>query len=162
MLQVLEYVTPNLQVVQEPEYHDIQIVLDSGAADHVVNSRDVPGYKPTPGAGSKAGACFMGVNGDLIPNKGEVNLELKTDLSDDSIINSIFQVADITKPLWSVGRICDAGYTVVFDQGHATIYHVESGEPAGVFERKQGLYVGKMKLKNPSHKSEKVFSRQGR
>ena len=62
-------------MVQEPEYHDIQIVLDSGAADHVVNSKDFPGYKHIPGAGSKAGACFIAANGDIIPNKGEVTLE---------------------------------------------------------------------------------------
>ena len=148
MLQVLEHSFPSLQMVDEPEFHDLSIVMDSGAADHVVNLRDVPGYKAMPGAGSKAGACFIAANGDHIPNKGEVAVKMKTSEEEAATISSTFQVSDISRPLWSVGKICDSGYTVVFDAGHATVYHVESGEQVSVFPRRNGLYVGTMKLKN--------------
>ena len=36
-LQVLEWSIPGLNVVQEPKFYDFNIVLDSGAADHVVD-----------------------------------------------------------------------------------------------------------------------------
>ena len=82
-------------------------------------------------------------------------LDMKTGINgEDVLISSTFQVAEVSRPLWSVGRICDAGYTVVFDSGHAAMYHVESGAQAGVFSRKNGLYVGSLQLKNPSYKSE--------
>ena len=55
-----------------------------------------------------------------------------------------FQVAGISKPLWSVGRICVAGYEVRFTKSGADILHVGSGQPVGRFERKQGLYMGAM------------------
>ena len=90
----------------------------------------------------------MAANGQPIPNQGEMTLDL---VSGDKAISSKFQVVKISRPLWSVGRICDAGYTVVFDSGHGTIYHVESGEQVGAFPRKGGLYVGDMKLRNPAH-----------
>ena len=115
-------------------------------ADH----SEAPGYQVSEGAGSKAGGCFIAANGEPIPNKGEMTLDL---MSGDKAITSKFQVAKISRPLWSVGKSCDAGYTVVFDSGHGTIYHVESGEQVGVFLRKGGLYVGDMKLRNPAHGS---------
>ena len=77
-----------------------------------------------------------------------MTLELQ---SGDAAISSKFQVAKISKPLWSVAKICDAGYKVVFDAGKGTIYHKQSGNQVGVFERKGGLYVSDMKLRNPSY-----------
>ena len=91
-----------------------------------------------------------------MPNKGEVHLHLN---SEGNKIFSKFQVASISKPLWSVGRICDAGYEVKFSKDEAHILHAGSGKPVGHFVRKQGLYMRTMKLKNPKTS---VFGRQGR
>ena len=77
-----------------------------------------------------------------------MTLELQ---SGDAAISSKFQVAKISRPLWSVGKICDAGYKVVFDARQGAIYHKQSGSQVGVFERKGGLYVSDMKLRNPSY-----------
>jgi len=54
------------------------MVLDSGAADHAVDSADTPGYAINESGGSKAGACFVAPNGERIPNRGEVNLDIKS------------------------------------------------------------------------------------
>ena len=140
-LQVLEWSTPGLNVVQEPEFYDFNIVLDSGAADHVVDDSEAPGYKLLAGAGSRAGGCFVAANGQPIPNKGEMTLELQ---SGNAAISSKFQVAQISRPLWSVGKICDAGYRVVFESGQGTIHHIKSGKEVGVFSRTGGLYVEDM------------------
>ena len=149
---ILESTNSELNVVQS-EYSDLDIVLDSGAADHVMSPKAATGYKVTEGAGSKSGGCFVAANGDVIANQGELKLEMR---SGDEIIHTTFQAADITKPLWSVSKICQAGYTVMFDKAHATIYHVETGEEVGVFPTRNGLYVGTMRLKN------RTFARQDR
>ena len=159
---MLEWSTPGLNVVQEPEFYDFNIVLDSGAADHVVDDSEAPGYKVLAGAGSRAGGCFVAANGQPIPNKGEMTLELQ---SGNAAISSKFQVAQISRPLWSVGKICDAGYRVVFESGQGTIHHIKSGKEVVVFPRQGGLYVGDMKLKNPAYtpigpKSTHGFRRQ--
>ena len=99
---MLEWSTPGLHVVQEPEFYDINIVLDSGAADHVADSSDAPGYKVSEGPGSKAGGCFVAANGEPIASKGEMTLEMQ---SGDAAISAKFQVAKISRPLWSVGKI---------------------------------------------------------
>ena len=97
----------------------------------------------------------MAANGERIPNRGEVKLDLR---AGNVPISSTFQVSRISRPLWSVGKVCDAGYEVTFKKDGASIKHIASGKPVGSFERKQGLYVGQMKLRNPSA----VFSRQGK
>ena len=88
------------------------------------------------------------------PNQGEVQLQLRLG---ETPIASTFQVSQTSRPLWSVGKICDAGYTVVFKKDGAEILHVASGVKIGDFSRRQGLYVGDFKLRNPS-----LFKRQSR
>ena len=90
----------------------------------------------------------MAANGERIPNRGEVELSMK---SGDAQIKSVFQVSRISRPLWSVGKLCDAGYSVTFERGHADIKQASTGKSVGKFERKQGLYVGTFQLKNPKH-----------
>ena len=130
-----------------PEYTDFNVVLDSGAADHVVDNADTVGYKVHESAGSKAGSCFIAANGERIPNRGEVRLEMK---SGPIPIRSTFQVSRISKPLWSVGKLCDAGYMVEFGKTEAKVTHSATGKVVGNFPRHQGLYVGNMQLRNPS------------
>ena len=83
---------------------------------------------------------------ERIPNKGEVTLEMK---SGTTPIKSTFQVSQISKPLWSVGKICDAGYTVTFDKGAAVVTHAATGKKAE-FKRNNGPYVAELQLRNPS------------
>ena len=142
-------------MVGEPEYMDLQPVMDSGAADRVVETADIPGCTPTPSTGSKAGACFVAANGERIPNRGEVKLEMK---SGKLPIHSTFQISKISKPLWSVGKLCDAGYVVEFKKGGATVKHEKSGQTVSSFERQQGLYIGNLQLRNPGATSS--FPRQ--
>ena len=71
---------------------------------------------------------------------------------------SIVQVAGVTRPLWSVSKICDAGYTALFTKKYAKIMD-ENQNTVCLFERQGGLYVAKMKLRNPRHPG---FARQGR
>jgi hypothetical protein len=63
-------------------------------------------------------------------------------------IQSTFQVAEISRPLMSVSKICDQGYTCVFTKDGAQVLDKDQ-KPVSKFERRSGLYVANMKLKPP-------------
>ena len=150
----------NIAGDEEDEYVLIEIALDSGAGDHVAAALDAPGYTVEASAGSRRGQNFVGAGGHRMPNKGQVALHLlaPNGVSDgEEKISTVFQVADVTRPLWSVSKVCDAGYDVKFSKKQATILD-EHGQPVCVFERQGGLYVARMRLRNPKYRG---FRRQG-
>ena len=89
----------------------------------------------------------MAANGERIPNRGQANLQTR---SGKLPIKSTFQVSKISKPLWSVGKLCDAGLTVQFGKDSAVVSRVSNGKKIGEFKRKNGLYIGNLQLRNPS------------
>ena len=86
-----------------------------------------------------------------MPNEGQVhlNLEAPTGDGDGRAVSSTLQVADLTRPLMSVGQICDNGHRCVFEKDHALVMTPEN-EVLCRFERVDGLYVSKMGLKPPT------------
>ena len=133
-------------VNEEPEFLVIEICLDSGAGDHVLSRVDVPGFVVEESPGSKAGRGFWAANNKRIPNEGQTLLRLKA--NDGSGMCSTFQVAEVSRPLWSVGKICDQGFTTTFTKTHARITD-ENGKEILVFERRNGLYLGLVQVRNP-------------
>ena len=91
-----------------------------------------------------------------MPNKGEVHLKLRTKGGRE--ISTTFQVAKVTRPLWSVARICDAGFKIVFSDKNAEVLN-KRGKVICVFDRVGNLYKARLNLKNPHHES---FARRGR
>ena len=134
-----------------------EVILDSGAADHVTDNTEAPGYSIEPSAGSKAGKGFIAANGARIPNRGQMTLALKTE--EGRSINSTFQVCQTNRPLWSVGKICDSGCKVVFSKDKAEVVQETTGKAVCSFERQGGLYVGMLKLSPPKNQT---FQGQGR
>ena len=134
-----------------------EVVLDSGAAEHVTDNIDAPGYSIVPSAGSKAGKAFIAANGGRIPNRGQMTLSLKTE--GNQKINSTFQVCQTNRPLWSVGKICDSGCEVTFKADQAIVTQKSTGKPVCNFKRQGGLYVATLKLSKPEGASS--FTRQG-
>ena len=49
-------------------------------------------------------------DGSTIPNLGQQSLNLSDD--DGKNVKSVFQIAAVTRPLMSVGRICDEGHDI--------------------------------------------------
>ena len=87
-------------------------------------------------------------DGGTIPNLGQSQLNL----SDEGIgrdIQSTFQIAAVTRPLMSVGRICDEGHTVTFDAIMAVVKSADGSELCRFQRGSNGLYVAKLKLRNP-------------
>ena len=86
-------------------------------------------------------------DGGTIPNMGESQLHLSDQNRD---LQSVFQIAAVTRPLMSVGRICDQGHSITFDAVMA-VGHAADGTELCKFERQNGgLYVAKLKLRNPA------------
>ena len=70
-----------------------------------------------------------------------------------------FQVAEVTRPLMSVSKICENGdYDVLCRKNEAIILDSKHNVVA-LFEKRSGLYVAKVDLHNPKHQG---FSRQAR
>ena len=62
--------------MDSPSTLPFEIVLDSGAVDHVADNHDAPGYAID--AKSKTTASFAAANGEPIENEGEMTLNLTT------------------------------------------------------------------------------------
>ena len=60
-------------------------------------------------------------------------------------------LSQILPTLMSVGKICDNGMEILFDEKRAVVRDKSDGSELCVFERKPGgLYIGKFRLKAPS------------
>ena len=64
------------------------------------------------------------------------------------LVNSVFQVADLTRPLMSVSQICVHGFKCIFEKEQATVVDKDM-HPKFVCERRGGIYVTPMTLKAP-------------
>ena len=69
-------------------------------------------------------------------------------------------MAKVTRPLWSVGRICDEGFSVNFTKAEAVVMD-KARKGICKFHRKGGLYVTELHLKNPVDKA-LDFPRRGK
>jgi hypothetical protein len=134
--------------------------LDSGAGEHVCGPDDIAGFAIRESAGSKTGKHFLAANGDRIANLGEVPLTMRS--KEGAKFGSTFQVADVTRPLYSVGRMCDAGCTVSFTKDLAV---VKKGDQTMVtFKRSGGHYIADLEILDEvadSGGSTAPFQRQG-
>ena len=89
-------------------------------------------------------------------------MEAETEQGTTSL-NSVFQVAKITRPLMSVSRICDQGNEVTVNSKEAVVKR--DGKVVTRFKREGGLYVAELAMmppgKDTAPKPEAGFGRQG-
>ena len=142
-----------------PKLAKLKVALDSGAGVHVINKEDAPGHAVRPSTMSKSGAAFLAADGGRIANHGELSVSM---LSRDSQgkthrICSRFEAADVTRALWSVGLICDAGLNVRFTSEKALVTD-KGGKELCVFHRTNGLYIAEVDVEAPSPE---LFHRRG-
>ena len=151
-----DIITVEERICKTEFYHEpFEVILDSGAGDHVANDVDAPGYMAAPSKGSKVGQSFVAAGGHRMKNRGEMALSLKS--PDGKEIKTTFQVSDVTRPQWSVARICDAGYEVVFKKDGAKVM-TPKGKVICTFTRFGNLYKIRLDLRNPKHQG---FVRRG-
>ena len=90
-------------------------------------------------------------NGAEVPNKGQVTIYLETENGGTvpgNLSKSIFQAAEITRPLMSVSRTCELRHKCFFDGTKAEVL-TKYGKVLCTFRRKGGLYVAELQLKSP-------------
>ena len=148
---------PQILVNGEGAWEDVEfeVALDSGSIVNVCHPDDCPGYTIGESSGSKRGQNFVVGNGGKLANLGEWNLNLGAPSErGENSVSSIFQVAKVTRPLMSVGHICDQGLHVIFDKVHAIVKDDKDVEVCRFTRGESGLYTAMMRLKAP-------FTRQG-
>ena len=131
---------------------EIEVCLDSGCCDHVMDLQDAPGYQAylVESPGSKRKQQFVVGNGERVPNEGQLVLNLESDVDKCTRkLQSTFQVAEVTRPLMSVSKICDQGLRCLFDDQEALVCDKVSGKVLVTFKRHGGLYITRMRLKPP-------------
>ena len=94
------------------KYELIRITADSGAADHVAPIKTANHVEVKQTEASKQGVKYVAANGHKIANLGQRRIEGVTDAGVH--LGMTWQVADVKKPLASIGRMCDAGNVAVF------------------------------------------------
>ena len=132
---------------------EFEVALDSGSIVNVCHPDDAPGYALMESAGSRRGQNFVVGDGGRLSNMGEMHLNLGAPTGTGSNINAVastFQIAKVTRPLMSVGRICDQGLNVVFDTKCAIVKNQSGSEVCRFVRGESGLYTAKMKLRAPT------------
>ena len=114
------------------------MLVDSGAADHVMPASELPNVDITEGASSKAGVQYTTADGGRLPNLGEQTVKLT--VKDGRQVNATFQVADVTRPILSVARLTESGHQVRFHKNGGSIIHRETGHEIP-FVNYRGVYV---------------------
>ena len=122
-------------------------IVDSGAINNVAPS-SVSAKALVEPNGSLNGMTYHTADGTRIPNLGQKTLET---VSEDglAILTHTFQIADISRPLISVGELADAGNLVDPDTGRRFN-----------FQREHGVYLPETWSEEPAS-STPVFSRHG-
>ena len=151
--------------VIEDGYEKIECVIDSGAAESVAPSSIGRGYSIKESEGSKRGQSYLTADGNRLTNQGQKKIPAET--NEGNRYNLNFQIAGVTKPLMSVGKVCDAGNIVIFDDYGGRIRNKSTGKTTW-FERKNGVYMLSAWTKAPAVSSDSTkpykqvrFQRQG-
>ena len=107
------------------EWTKLSLAVDSGACESVIDAAEqVPGYEVQETRASKSGLVYASATGEEIANLGEVFLPMMT--KENTKRSMKMQVADLSRPLASVKRICEAGH--VLGEDGSFIFNKMTGE----------------------------------
>ena len=119
-------------MVSAEEWQEIELAVDSGATESVLNEHMATNIPTVPGEASRRGVSYKVANGEHLPNLGEKRFEAS---SENHVLRKMTaQVCDVDTGLLSVSKAIEAGNRVVFDldesgNGNGSyIYDKETGE----------------------------------
>ena len=135
---------------REPATYPMEIILDSGASDHVAAREGIPGYAVEESPGSRAGRHYTGASGHRIANEGQASVLMALPAGEGRAndVKSTIQVANVTRPLMSVSKICANGMSVLCKKDCALILD-KHDKVVGKFEQRNGLYTATVQVRNP-------------
>ena len=134
-------------VETQGEWEVIDMGVDSGATETVVNEDMLQTIETKDGPAKKRGAEYEVANGERIPNLGEKKF---IGMSEEGVErNMTAQVCDVNKSLLSVKKVVAAGNKVVFDEEGSHIEEKATGKRMWLRED-NGMYMLKMWVKKSS------------
>ena len=104
----------------------VRVIMDSDAAESVCPRSMAPQFAIVDSAASRAGVFYTSANGGRIMNLGEQHVPVC--LANGCRTIATFQVADVSRPLMSVAKLCELGNRVIFGAAGGVILHVASGQ----------------------------------
>jgi hypothetical protein len=128
---------------KDENQEEMWLTIDSGASENVIGRDCARRFPVKPSAGSIAGVQYMAANGEVMRNEGEKEVKVVT--KEGSRCTLKMQVTNVTKPLMSVSRICDAGHRVVFEDKGGYIEHLATKQKTS-FQRIDNVYRLKVQV----------------
>ena len=157
------------KITHNGKYEMITVTAASGAADHVAPKNVATHLRVQETSASRQGMKYIAANGHKIANEGQKTIKGLTD--EGMPLGRTWQVAEVKRPLASIGRMCDAGNAAVFTKegGYVVPEEVLSktlealGRAKGQslrMERQGGVYNFKLWIPKPpvSTKSSNRFT----
>ena len=142
MLGIVE--SKSVAAVTESEWEEIEMAVDSGASESVMNADTLPSVPMTEGDAKRRGVRYEVADGTLIPNEGEKSFVA---MDENGTTRGLkMQVTDVNKALLSVRRITQAGNRVILEEDHGWIEDKSTGECMPL-TMKEGMYMIKMWVK---------------
>ena len=96
--------------------------MDSGCVTSVAPPGLLPQIPITESEGSKVGQQYVVANGETVPNLGEKIVNMTDCAGQEN--RHVYQIAEVTSPLTSVGDIADQGNLVVFGKRGGFVWNV--------------------------------------
>lgn len=130
---------------------EMDIALDSGCVDHVCAKSGAPsgaGFSMIESGRSRGKRCFIVGNGGRVPNEGGVALTMAVGTEDVRLntLDSVFQIAQVTRPIMSVSKVCGVDVTCTSDK-HRGIVRDSKGNAVMEFKRHGGIYIARLTIK---------------
>jgi hypothetical protein len=156
------------EIMVAEEEVEIWVVNDSGAVKHMANPKHLPSTVEVVRPASGKTRRFVSANNQPIEDYGEAKVDLE--LEDGTEVSNVFQVADVSRPLHSTSTICDAAHEMLYTKHEAVVVpegalskFLESMSINVVarYQRRGGLYMAKMKAKDPRLRRKSGFARPG-
>ena len=122
-------------------WRKIRVVMDSGAAECVAPRDMAPQYRISDSVASRSGVFYTSADGGRLDNLGQQELPIAFDNGTRAV--ATFQIANVSRPLMSVSRICELGNRVLFGASGGVIVNLESGQVTP-FEKQDGVYIFSM------------------
>ena len=147
-MNLLQTVQPQgLNAIQDGGWEEVEMAVDSGASETVINEDMVMSAELREGAASRRGMVYQVANGEKIPNLGEKKFSAWTEEGVSRNIKA--QVCSVNQALLSVKKVVDVGHRVVFEKGNSYIEDVKNREKIHLTER-GGMYFIKLWTKSRS------------
>ena len=144
---------------RDGEWMCVESIMDSGAVNHAAPPEVAPHVEIKPSAGSVAGKMYSMADGNTKPNLGEKPMDFIA--TDGKGAHQVYQMAQISKPLTSVGEICDKRNRVVFGSSGGFIYNLDTHRVIP-FHRKNKLYAMNQWVRLKKNPTDEPFHRPGK